>query len=907
MKRWLRGQLERVRVLVRRGRFEADLDDELRFHLEESTRRNLERGMPPREARIAARRSLGRDDVTKDQVRNETGVHPVLNRLDAWWLDFKLGFRMLLKYPGLTLAGGLAMAVGIAICLGGTSAFHSMLRTPPLLEDVVTVLTWDVARGRRHGYGASLRDFVRWRDELQSLEDLSAFRHFQQRDLITEDGRGDPVNSADITPSAFRLFRVPPLMGRPLVLEDAREGAPPVVVVGHDIWRTRFGSDPTIVGREIRLGGTLHTVVGVMPEGFAYPVNHGLWTPLRTDMLSYEGDGPQVEIFGRLRAGIEREGAQAELRGLGLLEPTAITSTHENLRPGLVDYSARHVNVEDVPPGAIHLVQVFFTLLLLVPCANVAILVYARTARRQGEIAVRNALGASRRRIVTQLFAEALVLAAVAAVAALALVGFAFRQLNSLMAQIGSVSAEFPIWYKFSVSPSAVVYLLGLTVLAAAVVGVIPALQATGSRVYSGLRKVGGGTGIQLGRTWTVLIVAQVAITVAALPLAAGIAWSASRLGMSGPGFAAEEFLTARLVMGHDSPEHAVDVAEQQREHRARFEALWDLLESRLEAEPGVSGVTYARTIPGSFEWGMLAFEVEGVSSRPGSRGVRLRHNQVDVDFFELFEVQLLAGRQFVPDDRESGSGTVIVDRAFVEQVLGGASAVGRRARHVPWGDAEPGPWLQIVGVVESFPLNESTEPGVQGKVYSAVPPVSPALALRVGSTRDLSRRLREVVAELDPTVGIATPLPLDVVYRSRPDTTVARLMAWVLSLAILSLVFLSTAGIYALTSFAVTQRRREIGIRVALGAFPRRILGSIFSRAAMQLGLGIILGSAMAIPIAIYLRQIDLDLLVLDAPNVPWVLLAVAALVMAVGLAGSVGPARRGLSIQAADVLKEE
>ena len=118
---------------------------------------------------------------------------------------------------------------------------------------------------------------------------------------------------------------------------------------------------------------------------------------------------------------------------------------------------------------------------------------------------------------------------------------------------------------------------------------------------------------------------------------------------MSGPGFAAEEFLTARLVMGHDSPEHAVDVAEQQREPRARFEALWDLLESRLEAEPSVSGVTYARTIPGSFEWGMLAFEVEGVSSRPGSRGVRLRYNQVDVDFFELFEVQLLAGRQFVP------------------------------------------------------------------------------------------------------------------------------------------------------------------------------------------------------------------------------------------------------------------
>ena len=245
--RLLHGLLERLRVLFRRNRFESDLEEELRFHLEELTRRNIERGMSAEEAATAARRSLGRDEVTKANVRKQTRVLAILNWLEAWRLDIKLALRMLIKHPGLTLAGGLAMAVGIAIGLGFTGVLDALLYRPPLLQDVVTVRVWNATRGVREGYGAPLRDYVRWRNELQSVQGLSAFIQFEQHDLVTEDGRGDPVNSAQITPSAFQLFRTPPLLGRLLVEEDAVAGARPVALISHEVWRTRFGSDPETI------------------------------------------------------------------------------------------------------------------------------------------------------------------------------------------------------------------------------------------------------------------------------------------------------------------------------------------------------------------------------------------------------------------------------------------------------------------------------------------------------------------------------------------------------------------------------------------------------------------------------------------------------------------------------------
>ncbi len=229
------------------------------------------------------------------------------------WLDFKLGFRMLIKYPGLTLVGGFAMSVGIAIAAGSFEFINDFINpTLPLEEGdrVVAIQNWDATAASTEF--RSLHDFLTWRDELESVEDIGAYTTFR-RNVITDDGRAEPVRGSEISASAFRLVRVPPLMGRPLVETDEQDGAPPVVVIGHDLWQARFGGDSGVVGRSVQLGNSRSTVVGVMPEGFLFPLRDNLWVPLRVNVLDYERlEGPAIRIFGRLAPGVTLEEAQAE-------------------------------------------------------------------------------------------------------------------------------------------------------------------------------------------------------------------------------------------------------------------------------------------------------------------------------------------------------------------------------------------------------------------------------------------------------------------------------------------------------------------------------------------------------------------------------------------------------------------
>ena len=305
------------------------------------------------------------------------------------WLDFKLGLRMLVKYPGLTLVGGLGMAVAIAIGAGFFAFFYSHLYpTLPLEEGdrIVALENWDVVVNNEERQ--SLHDFVTWRGEMETVEDVAAFRTIG-RNLIVPGGPAQPVPIARMTASGFRVARVPPLLGRYLVDEDEQAGTPPVIVIGHDVWQTRFAGERDVVGREVRLGSTVHTVVGVMPEGFAFPMNHRFWTPLRANPSDYErGQGPEIFIFGRLAAGVTLDEAQAELTVIGQQSAAAFPETHEQLRPQVLPYTYPLIDIQDVSAWWVARMQLFVSLLLVVVAVNVAVLAYARTATRRGEIAV---------------------------------------------------------------------------------------------------------------------------------------------------------------------------------------------------------------------------------------------------------------------------------------------------------------------------------------------------------------------------------------------------------------------------------------------------------------------------------------------------------------------------------------
>jgi putative ABC transport system permease protein len=347
---------------------------------------------------------------------------------DGFWLDLRLGGRMLVKYPGLTMVGGLAMA--FAICVGTVIfAVLTMLVYPrlplPAGERIVQIRNWDVAANGPEP--RALHDFIVWRGGLRSITELGAWRDVT-RNLIVAEGDARPVEVAEITASGFRIAAGAPLMGRVLVAADERAGVPPVAVLGYEVWRTRFGSDPDVLGRTVQLGNEYATVVGVMREGFAFPVSHELWMPLRTDLQDQAPrSGPAITVFGLLAPGVTLETAQAELTALGRRAAIERPATHEHLQPRVTSYAKLFSEPSAGDLGILFSVYLFAVMLLVLVCGNIALLLFARAATRESELVVRSALGASRSRIVAQIFAEALVLGGVAAVVGLVAAQFVLR------------------------------------------------------------------------------------------------------------------------------------------------------------------------------------------------------------------------------------------------------------------------------------------------------------------------------------------------------------------------------------------------------------------------------------------------------------------------------------------------
>ena len=854
--------------------------------------------------------------------------------LGSWWLDVKLGFRMLIKYPGLALAGGAGIAVAVALAAGGFSLINDNFLTSsvPLDEGdrLVSIEIWDSAASNPEP--RILRDYHVWREELKSVQEISAFRILAPN-LIAPGAQPESVRVAAMSASGFRVARVRPLMGRYIEEEDERAGAPSVVVIGENVWRNRFASDPAILGRIIQLGATPHTIVGVMPKGFAFPVNDHFWVPLRVGFATPEPlTGPALVVFGRLAPGATLAGAQAELAAIGQRTALAFPKIYAPLRPQAMPYPRPFAGVHgtmDVT-GLLAMQGIFVALLVLV-CLNVTILVYTRTAMRQAEISLRTALGASRGRIVAQLFIEALVLSAGAALAGVMIAALALRWIATATLPLASL---LPFWVSFRLSTEAVLYAVALSVFAAAIVGIVPALQATRRGLQTGFR-ITGADGMRLGKTWTILIIAQVSFAVALLPPALSSTWKTTRDGFAGLGFAAEEFLSAEL--GMDSVRGTGETAAGgTREFTRRFAGRQTELIRRLEAESRVSSVTFAMFNPG--DEANARIEAEGVSLFPSQSEAatsgsairsetevhEVRFNRVDVNFFRTFEVPILAGRGFEPADIASAGagfslqkeeqpegGPVVVNLPFAQKIFGG-NALGRRIRYVDRNraavaqDLESGRWYEIVGIVTDFPTGAS--PGMrdteQLKVYHAlaagqVQPAAIAIRMRGGVPSTFTQRLREMAAAVDPDLHLRDIRGLDEVMRS--EQWISRMTAAAFVAITVSVLMLSSAGIYALMSFTVSQRRKEVGIRMALGADWKRIVTSIFSRAFLQLAAGAALGAALGIT----LEKASGD--VLMRGNAAVVVPVVSFVILVVGFLAALGPTRRSLRIEPAEALREQ
>jgi putative ABC transport system permease protein len=826
-------------------------------------------------------------------------------------IDIALAWRMLIRYPGLTLIGTFGMAVGIAIAAGAFSIVTTMTNAAmPFPEGgrMVSVVEWDSSTSNHDR--RMIYDYASW-GALSSIEDLSIARTVQ-RNVIVDGQVPEIVTIAELSAAAFRVVRTAPLLGRPLLPEDEQPGAPDTVVIGYREWLRRFNADPAIIGKTLQLGSTVHHIVGVMPDGFAFPINHSYWIPWRINAANYAPrTGPSVYVFGRLAPGATMANAQAELATIGDRVADDRPATHEHLRPRVVPYAHAYYDMDDPETALIlYAIQLAAVLLLLVVCFNVAILVHARTATRQGEIAVRSALGASRGRIIAQLFVEAILMAAIAGAAGLGLAAIVLRQIKGAILLSGNV---LPFWMSVGISSNGVLYTVALTMLAAAVIGVVPALKATGRDVQARLQTLSAGSGsrMQMGRTWSALIVAQVALTVTILPAAVFAGWSAVRFQNIDSGYATREFLTAQLVL-----DRSPAAGDDDREFADRFARAHRELSRRMQERPEISDVTFALAAPGEERAAVL--EVEGQAPPPdpanyniaegSKRGHLVRFNRIATNWFDAFGVPLLMGRALMESDRNGDS--VVVNRALVDALFGGGNALGARIRYVGRSreasqrDITLNRWYEIVGVVPDFPPVRVLETERPPRIYHAagLGDMRPArLALRVRSSDPMAfaATLRETGAAVDPSLQLEqVETPAMVIER---EQGMLRLIGITVTVATISVIALAVAGVYALMSFTVARRRREIGIRVALGASRRRLLLGMFSRALWQLGLGVVVGMCGAAGLDQILEGEMLQ-------NRGALIVPITAVILIVaGLLAVAGPALRGLRVQPTEALREE
>jgi predicted permease len=814
--------------------------------------------------------------------------------------DYKLGVRMLLKYPGLTIAGGLALAIAIGIGAGWYDLFGKLLwPTIPLPDgDRIVIIETHNALTNEPELRVT-RDFLAWRSELRSIDGLGAY-HTEVRNLIVGNAPPVLIQTAALTASAFRTARVTPLIGRGLLDVDEAPGAPGVVVLGYDVWQRSFEGRDDVIGATAKLGSTPVTVVGVMPERFAYPVDHDAWTPLQLRASYGALEGDPIGIIGRLKPGITLEQANAELRVLGERAAAALPATHAHLRP-LV---ARLGQDSETPSDIVRLALMYLPslLVLLLACTTVGTLFYARTAIREGEIAMRSALGASRARIISQLFVEALVLASIAAVVGLIA---ADRTLRWGIESVGASKGGVPFWMTPGLDITTMFYAGGLAVVSAALVSLLPALRVTRTRLQSHLTNLGaGGSTLRFGRVWTTAMIAQVALTAIAIPVGIESASQVIRRVRIHAQFPSHEYSTARLELDRPAGEGMTSAFE---ERRARTYAK---LEQRIAEEPGVVAVTYADRQPGASLPIYRTAVVELPSGADSAFQTGFATSSVGPGFFEAFDRPIVAGRGFHGGDFRPAARTVIVNEAFVRGFgqRGIASPLGARLRYSSESGVSAAEQpFEIVGVVRDLGL----DPGEQGDepayVFHAasaatVSPLVMIVRLR-GNPATLAGRLATIAADVDAGLSVLEARPLGDSIWQRDFWIVTPVAAFAGVSALVWL--LSAMGLFALMSISVSRRTREIGVRVALGANPRQVFARIVAHAMVLMGSGVTAGGSLVLfSVAMGLgptgRPAD------DVVSFAAWLGVTAAVMLGAGLLACVEPARRALRINPIDALRD-
>lgn len=883
----MRQILRRVRHVIGRRQFERDLAEELDFH----------RQMAQDE--LGNSRVVGNVTLARDEAR------------DVWtwpWLqdgvqDARFACRLLLKDRRFTLAVTIALALGIGANTAAFTFLRAVYQSPPYenASQLVTIRTEDLRQRAQSveqramnlvPLGVSYQDFLDWKRSTKSFSHL-VIASEQPMNIADEGMIPERYLGSYTSSNVFRMLGRTPMLGRDFTTEDEQPGATPVVVIAHTVWKARYGSDPNIVGRVIRVNDIPSTIVGVMPAGFVFPFADEIWQPIGVNpnatKAPREVRTPIVFAFGRVADDVTLEQAQSELDSLMQSLAQQFPATNNNI-------GARLERLQELLTGPVlqqmaQLLMAAVLLVLLIACVNVANLLLTRASKRAREIAIRASLGATRRRIVRQLLIESLVLATLAGILGIAIGQYAVRLF------VASFSPELqgappPYWLTMNMDAQVYVFLAAICAATTLLFGLAPALRMSRTDVNSTLKEGGRGTVSAQSHRWAgTLIVAQLSITLMLLAGTAIMCRQFLALYRAGQVIDTSGVVTMRLAL-------SVQKYRTPEQRKMFFEQL----EARLAANVSFSSATVASDIPFMTNTGARRLlTIDGKQWPAGNPQPTVAYVYVGPRYFETLGIKLLRGRQLGEDDGRKGMEGAVVNERFASMFFGSGDPLGHRIRLVNAAAAQTNqanaPWFTIVGVSQTIPwalFQEESDPVVYVPVSGEPAPhrFASVIARSRTDTAAAFAQMRQEVRRIDPDLPGYFVQTLDsILATSRfPQRLFGAIFLLLASIALI----LSTVGLFALTASRVAQRTQEIGVRLALGARASEVVWLFVRSAIVLLAIGLTLGLAGSMFIGKYLplifgRAREVDVLTLGS---------VGALLVAVGLAASIFPARRAARV---------
>jgi putative ABC transport system permease protein len=802
--------------------------------------------------------------------------------MQALWKDIDYGVRVLAKKPGFTVVALLTLALGIGANTAIFSVINVLLLRPLPYRDparIVAVGSINPEGGKGMSGGVSPADFWDWQEQSQTFEHLATYSG-TGISLHSEE-QPESVPSARVSANFFQTFGVEPMLGRAFAPEEGYMSGPKAIMLSHRLWQRRFGGDPAIVGQAIRADDGVATVVGVMPPDFKMPYYAEAWVPLQRDASEMQLRANRYfSVAGRLIEGQTLESAQAEMRAIAARLEAAYPKDNQNWTVKLTPWR-EHVAGNARP--ALLVLMSAVALVLLIACANVAGLLLARATSRRKEMAIRVALGASRRQLFQQLLVESMLLALAGGACGLLLAAWGVKAIVGLLPEFTwTFQALRSVRDDLSIDATVLVFTLATTLLTGIIFGLAPAWQASQLAIVEWLKESSSGReGVRHKRMRGALVVAEIALAIVLL---------------AGAGLLIQSFARMRRVdFGYDPRSLMTMSLSLPRQNRTLFARQ---VQEHVAATPGVESVSVMSFA--TFGGLNFPFNIEG-SPLPGG-DQNASYSAISPDYFDTLKVKMLSGRQFTDRDRPETPSVAIINETLARQYFAGEDPIGKRIVISYMGQRKSREIIGVVGDIKQEGPGEPTRPEIFVP-FDQQPWFAAWLVIRTTGPNPLSVKngVQNAIWSVNNTMTVSKAEVIEELL----DQQVAepRLYAVLLGVFAAIAMALAAVGVYGITSYSVTERTREIGIRIALGARRRDILGMVIRKGAALTLTGVAIGISAALASS----HIMSSLLFEVSANDPFTFVSISVLLTCAALLASYIPARRATKVDAIIALRHE